>query len=158
MRRSIAGMAMLASACAKPMPTAPVPLALSSPLAPAAAVQRAGAVLVGAGFAVTASDAAAGLLTATNERDATKMAPEISCYYGPDAIAARNTRLLMTVSVSAVPAKGGSAVRLSSRVRQTEGESVAAITRQLGGSNHIDDACASTGEIEKRLAAALAAQ
>jgi hypothetical protein len=138
-----------------PMPQAPAPVALPTSLTPAQAVQRSAAVLTASGFSIATSDATAGVLTAVHDRDAEKMAPEITCYYPANSVGARGTRLHMTVSVAALPAAAGSTVNISARVQQTEGPDPASITRTIGASSHTDDACASTGEIEKRLAAAL---
>src|SRR6185437_16835810 len=62
-------------------PPAPAPQALHVPQAPTAVVQTAAHQLVGEGFEVTQSDAAAGVLTARLATDNRASPPLLTCFF-----------------------------------------------------------------------------
>jgi hypothetical protein len=156
MRKLLAVLALAgAVGCGVPAAkTAPAPVTLASPLPPAEVTTRAAQQLAVAGF--TPATASPGILTATIEkRDRGDWGPFVSCRIGPDAIGRVDATMTLTTRVVATPTANGSAVVVASDAVVRYGPNSLMAKIGPGASLTSSDDCASTGEIEKRLAAAL---
>lgn len=146
---------LFGAACAQAPLVAPAPIAVLSPLTPAQVVQRSGQRLVMDGFSVTTADAASGILTATLTKTGQgDYGPLVTCRFGPNAVGRKGMTTVMTARVATTTAAAGSSVLIGSSTMTTYGPESAAV--RLGGGSSSTTDCASTGEIEKRLATALA--
>jgi hypothetical protein len=158
LRGSFVSACLTLSACfvpQSPTPPAPVGLTVQSTLAPPAAIGVAARTLSDQGFDVTVSDANAGIVVAKRTREKLDNSAFLHCKNGmgeegkPQNMAANYLTTTVTVNVSAVPQPVGSSVRSSARVRATYGET------PVGKLPDSESDCVSSGEIERRIAAAV---
>jgi hypothetical protein len=98
------------------------------------------------GFEITVSDAGAGIVTAKRVRAKTGNAGFVSCRYARGSIGETNMETTLTVSVTV----RGNAAQITNGVRVTMPGLTGAMTMTPS-----DDDCASTGQAEGRVAAAL---
>lgn len=141
------------TACPKPV-AQPAPTALHSSQSVGAAVQVAALTLTSAEFEVVSFDRDAGVLTAKRVRGPRGNAGFIACNWARNSISDAHARTALTISLTARPATGGAAgsdVRVTSHVTASfpdlQGTAMAVPDSE--------DACASNGQAEERLAAAL---
>ena len=104
-------------------------------------VQLAVRELTGLGFEIVAADAASGVVTARRIGRQRDLAGLIRCVHRHDGAE-------LTISVSARPAAAGSEVLMSSRVTDRH-------TPVGAPASEDHDACASSGEVERRIAEAV---
>jgi hypothetical protein len=143
MRRSVASLALASlAACTPKAVTAPSPVTLTTPRAPAEVVQIVGRELTALGFEITHSDATGGSLTARKAGGR----EYLTCIWPKGSMGAGAARPVLSVFVAARPAAGGSAVTVRSSTHTTYD---LPRTFQLPES---DTDCASTGEVEQRTA------
>jgi len=141
---------LLATACVPQVGPAPEPQQLTVALSPTEVVQRAARVLTAQGFEIQTSDAAAGVLRATRVREKTGNAAFQKCAHNPTSMSEEKLRSTVTVSLSATPANGGTAVQVGSRVL-SQWPSLTGVLAMADSDTH----CVSTGEAEKLILAAL---
>lgn len=143
--------------CMPQSPTPPVPADLSavSSLPVGTAIGTAARVLADNGFDIVTSDATAGLLSARRIRETTGNSLYLRCKNGmgeegkPQNIGAMYLKTTVTVTVTARPEGSGSNVRAGGRVTASYGDN------PIGKLPDSDTDCVSSGEIEKRVIAAL---
>lgn len=130
---------------------APEPVHVSVALPPAQVVQRAAQRLVGDGFAIATSDAAGGVLTAVlTQHGAGSWGPFLACRFADDAIAHTRGSATLSVRLTAQSEGSGSRVVIASSVAHAVDAGMLSQRDETG--------CASTGEAEHRVIAALNAQ
>jgi len=117
-------------------------------------VQTAAHQLVGEGFEVTQSDAAAGVLTARLATDNRASPPLLTCFFHKGSMLDESLRAVLTVSLSARADSGGrgSAVTIATHVRS----SYPRLTGVLAVPENEKD-CVSNGVTERRIVGALTA-
>lgn len=146
-RRCLLLPALALSACVSSAPPQAEPVSLRSTRSKAEVVQIATRELTAAGFTIAASDTAAGTVTAKREREKRGNFDYITCKFAENSLAETNLMSTVTVTVAAT----GSNVDIRS--------SVLAAYPNLEDSplprSESQTDCASTGVIEKKLAAAL---
>lgn len=146
------------SACATPTAgPPPAPTQLAVPLPPSEAIQRAARLLTLEGFTIGVSDANGGILTATLEkRGKGDWGPLVTCRLGPDAIGRVDAIMTLTARVAASPQlNGASTVVVAAEAVTRFGPNSFGARMGLPASTTTD--CISSGETEKRIAAALSA-
>ena len=136
--------------CLSP-PTSLGPTRLTSARSPREVVETATRVLEGAGFQLSASDAAAGTIVATRVRSPEQQGGDVACTFARGSREATGGTATMTLRVTAQPAGSGSQVVMAANVRTAFPQ--LASSDSPARSN--DTACISTGAVEKRIADAL---
>jgi hypothetical protein len=150
--RSAVVLAVLFSTACVPSPLEqPEPVALKTSRSKAEVVQVASRELTAAGFEIAASDTVAGTLSARRTREKRGNFDYITCKFAENSLAETNLESVLTVTVSASGTGATSDVRI--------GTSVLAKYPNLEGTplprSDSQTDCASTGAIERQLAAAL---
>lgn len=144
--------AVLAGAACVPAPleqAAPVELKSSRPRADV--VQVASRTLTGAGFEIAASDTAAGTLSAKRTREKRGNYDYITCRFAENSLAETNLESTLTVTVTASGTGTSSDVRITTAVlAKYPGLEGSPLPRSESQTD-----CASTGAIERQLAAAI---
>ena len=140
--------ASLLSGCVQPAPPQAEPVSLRSTRSKADVVQVATRELTSVGFQISASDTAAGTLTAKRERPKRENFDYVTCKFAENSLAELNLVSTLTVTVSAT----GSNVDIRSSVLSAYPDlESSALSRSESQTD-----CASNGVIEKKVAAALA--
>ncbi len=143
-----ASLALSLVACgARRDPPPPEPATVRTPATVPATLQLAAQELVGAGFTITVSDAATGVLTATRARAQAGNNDFLRCVGQSGSAQATNRVSVLTVTVAARAGDAGTSVRIASSTRTTY--------PNLTGGDAIepsDTDCVSREVIERRIA------
>ena len=139
------------AACLKaPTPPAPSQLTVAKP--PVDVVQISSRELTAAGFEITTTDPANGIVVAKRLRTPTAHAGDVACKYQKGSIADKRAESTLIVTVNARSATGGSEVQISSTVQTDLSNMPPPFKAGVSDSD-----CASSGVVEKRIADALRA-
>lgn len=130
----------------------PAPVALSVARSPGDVVRIAAQTLTSAGFEITTSDEAGGILTARLTRSPETHGDAITCSYDRTSAAGRGGRATYTESIVARSAATGSEVTITPRVVTEYSQLPRLMGVQMTDS---ETDCVSAGTIERRVAAAL---
>lgn len=146
-RRLLVGSVIAVAACVQPV-TAPKPTTLHVTRPAADVVRLAARTLTSDGFEITTSDGTTGVLTAKLARSAADLDSLVKCGYRTGSMAGAMAHATLSVHVSASPSAGGSDVVVGSAVH---------VVREQPplGSVESDTDCASSGLIERQIAAVL---
>jgi hypothetical protein len=145
--RTLSIAALILSGCVPTPPPQPEPVSLGSTRSKADVVQIATRELTSAGFEISASDTAAGTLTARRVQEKRGNFDYISCKFAENSLAEMNLVSTLTVTVKAT----GSDVDIRSSVLSAyPGLADSPLPRSESQTD-----CASNGVIEKKLATAL---
>jgi hypothetical protein len=151
--RSVPVVALMALACVPPPPEQLAPVAVRSTRSKPEIVRIATRELTSAGFEISASDSSAGSITAKRTRDKRGNFDYITCKFAESSLAETNLVSTLTVTVAASGSGDASDVQIRGAVLATyPGLEDSPLPRSESQSD-----CASTGAIEKKIAAAVAA-
>ncbi len=142
---------LLSLACVPAPLEQPAPVTTRSTRSRADIVQIASRELTSAGFEISASDSAAGSVTGKRTRDKRGNFDYITCKFAEKSLAEQNLVSTLTVNVSASASGDSSDVQIRGTVLATY---PGLEESPLGRSDSQTD-CASTGAIERQIAAAL---
>lgn len=152
-RRSAAVVVLVALACVPPPPEQLAPVAVRSTRSRPEIVRIATRELTAAGFEIAASDTSAGSITAKRTREKRGNFDYITCKFAENSLAETNLVSTLTVTVAATGSGSASDVQINGAVLATyPGLEDSPLPRSESQSD-----CASTGAIEKKIAAAVAA-
>lgn len=148
----VAGASVAIACSGIPVAPAPTPQQTMSPVAPVDVVRRGTQALLAAGFDVTVSDAAGGLVQAKRTRPKVGNAPDVRCGFPAGSMLGQALISTLTVAITATTSGTGSAVTITGHVE-------AAYPSLKDFWAHATNAtdCVSTGSVERALAAAIAA-
>lgn len=141
--------------CTRPAPLVPPqPARLTTARPVAESIRLAARALIEAGFEVTTADEASGVLTARLVRSPENHGTALACSYERTSAPGRGGRSTYTVSLVARPVGSVSEVTIAPRVVTEYSQ----LPRLMGAQfPESETDCVSSGEIERRLAAALTA-
>ena len=149
--RALVVAALAAVACVPAPLEQPAPVSARSTRSRAEIVQIASRELTSAGFEISGSDTTAGTVTGKRTREKRGNFDYITCKFAENSLAETNLVSTLTVTVSASPSGDASDVQVRGSVLATyPGLEGSPLPRSESQSD-----CASTGAIERQIAAAL---